>query len=501
MKLKQLYKNVALLAVPLMIMACGSSSTTTSSSTTSTSFPQGLALASPTASSSSSSSISLPLSVSDLSLSTVSSAATFSEKAAIYATILDAASDAVCQVELPDITEPTTSPDCYGPELEYENHPDASVDSPSGTLPTGDLGLWTSEASNNEACSAAKVNQLLDTASLNTDYVMLLGASMNCLMTRAGTAVPTTDGDSVDLTSELNTAIQTNNNTITVTSATVTNLADITDTDSTARDALLYTFTTEIVDGSTTTTVTSNMKHMPTATDNSTYKGKIWTQQVDDASGDPEAYTVKYEYASSTELNMQVISAAFPSSVSTFFDSDGDLDVTAGWNASMTNAIINLDPSTNYGDMSYAWQAGSGDDNARIFNVYTDATGGCGFFGFGDDFDTSTGALSDNTIDGFVCNWAGPDNDHSMASSSGLAQKQCMTYNSSTGIYEVDTSFENITYAPTNDCDSSGSLGIRLSSASAFDTTSITNDLVTLSSDSEFSSYTAPTEPDLPSSF
>ena len=51
--------------------------------------------------------------------------------------------------------------DCYGPQLAYVNHPyDNSSD---GTLPTGDLGIWTAYNNNTtqEACAAGQMNLLM----------------------------------------------------------------------------------------------------------------------------------------------------------------------------------------------------------------------------------------------------------------------------------------------------------------------------------------------------
>ena len=56
---------------------------------------------------------------------------------------------------------------CYGPELAYVNHP--SDNTSDGTLPTGDLGIWTpySDNSTQEACAAGQMNLLMKKTSKN----------------------------------------------------------------------------------------------------------------------------------------------------------------------------------------------------------------------------------------------------------------------------------------------------------------------------------------------
>lgn len=506
--MQQMRQGVCVLALMVLMSACSSSSTSTGTSSTTSSgveesFPVGFAVSSPTASGASSS-LSISASESpDLALSILADSS-YLEKVAAFEAIVAGTDTSACEVTLPVLTV-ADEPDCYGPALDFENHPDAGEsETDSGQLPTGDLGIWQDEDSNGTACTAAKINQLIDSTSNNTDYTMLMSASMVCLMELEGTELPSDDGDTVDLTTDLNEVIQVNNENTTITSAIITNLEDV-DDDGETRDVYLFTIISENDEGDETQYVTSNMKHMPTATDNSTYKGRIWTKLAanEEGSGDLDAFSVAYELASDSELNYQMLGANYQlvDEDADVFTSTGEVDVAGDWSGNFTNGIINMDPDTGLGDFSFAWQAGSGDDKARIFNGYTDTDGGCGFFGYGDEFDNDAGTLSDNVIDGFICNWAGPGNDHSMSTTEDLAQKQCMTRDELTGAFAVDDELSNITYAPTVDCDSAGVLGIKLEEEDEYDTTAITNDLVDLTEDEEFDAYSAPSEPDLPTGF
>ncbi|MFQ5559302.1 MAG: hypothetical protein ACE5FU_01775 [Nitrospinota bacterium] len=490
-----------------LLFGCGGSDKTDGTSIEdvdiSSGYPSGLAVASPTSSGSSlKPSFKVGQGSSALYAGTVEADATFAAKNAAYAAIIAGASAAACQVTLPPLTAGGAS-GCYGPALDYQNHPDGPPW--DGQLPTGDLGIWSSTQGGTEACTAAKINALIENTATKVDNQMLLAASMLCLMKRAGTALPLTDGASVTMTTELNTAIQVNNPSVTISLAKLENLANVTDS-GTSRDVFKLSITSSDSSGANVVS-TSFMKHMPTSSSNSTFKGRLWAELSGaSGAGDKDAYAILYEKASASSMKYRMVSAAYQgaTSATTIFDSDGDIDVTGGWTGNIAQGIINLDPSTGLGNFSYSWQAGTGDDKARIFNGFTQSASGCGFFGYGGRFDNTAGTRSDNVIDGFICNWAGPGNDHSMATTANKAQKQCMTVDSATGVFGVNLAKENITYSPTVSCNRTGTeplvFGTKLPDDASYDTTPVTNDLVDLTTDTDFTTgYTAPSAPVLPS--
>ena len=60
-----------------------------------------------------------------------------------------------CALKLEDFQVLATTPECYGPSIDFEGHPDASYAADEdGELPSGDLGIWK-EKEGSEARSAS----------------------------------------------------------------------------------------------------------------------------------------------------------------------------------------------------------------------------------------------------------------------------------------------------------------------------------------------------------
>lgn len=179
------------------------------------------------------------------------------------------------------------------------------------------------------------------------------------------------------------------------------------------------------------------------------------------------------------------------------FDAGGLLDYSSAWSGNATHAIFGFDPEDGSAHVSFAWQAGRNDDKARVFNVYVaqqdDGASGCGFFGYGSPFGDE--GPSGNEISTFVCNWAGPGNNHD--GKVGFAQKQCMS-RTAEGLFEPTSSA--ISYAPVNDCDSSEDPGFSYKVPGEVDylTEPLVDELVDLAADADYALYTAPTAPVTP---
>ena len=95
------------------------------------------------------------------------------------------------------------SVNCFGPELAYVNHP--SDNTTDGTLPTGDLGIWTaySDNSTEEACSVGQMNMLLSKVGRKVDLAMGITAMMICAAKNDGLKKPAVDGDALDVTASV----------------------------------------------------------------------------------------------------------------------------------------------------------------------------------------------------------------------------------------------------------------------------------------------------------
>lgn len=473
-------------------------------------YPKGLAVASLVAAAT-------PVAVrnqSTIQTVTFDSSLGYKDKVAHLNQILSGTTAAECAAILPNIT-PSAAPSCYGPTLYYQNHPNGSdapgFPGPFPQLPSGDLGIWNSTDTNGEACVAAKLNQLTTDLAKKEDMALLLGASMICLMKVSEKDLPETVSSSVDLTSELNSAISTNNSFTTITSASVERLADL---DSHPVYKISIAGTISILFSHMN--MTFNLKHMPTTSDNSTYQGRIWGSITGlPLTGDPRQanayFTLGYERTSSlVKSELHFTGTASTISESQAIGTDGSLNWSnimasnGTQSANIQHSILNVDPTTGTGSVSYSWQAGGGDSATRVFNAYTtsssNVTSGCGFFGFGEPFST-TGAPN-NSINKFICNWAGPGNNHAGLTS--YAQKQCMTQDLGMGHFVPNVSQENITYAPVNSCSVASGGTFQYGTSSNQDlwtktsSTAVTHNLIHIETDPDYANYSAPSAPHTP---
>ena len=215
--------------------------------------------------------------------------------------------------------------------------------------------------------------------------------------------------------------------------------------------------------------------------------------------GDSFSYSLTYERTDHLQVAVRGVSfQPVEGDPPDPFDAAGDLDYGVDWSGNATHAVFDIDLGTGDADVSFSWQAGNGDDKARVFNVFVDhddagEASGCGFFGYGSRFDGD--GPSDNTISTFICNWAGPGNFHD--GEIGYGQKQCMSTNTQ-GLFEPTMS--QIGYAPVNDCDSmeDPDFGYKLANEVDYVTDGIVNDLVELGADSDFADYDPPEPPSGP---
>jgi hypothetical protein len=478
---KYLSTCLALILMASMV-ACGSDSTTTSTDDTSTSiltnvFPSELSVSSPTAQTSSSSALSAS-SIEEITKSVASSS--YATKKAAVEALLAATTSSSCTFTL-NLSTDSSNASCYGPTMTYSNHPNATPakkddnttdDDPEdgdGTLPSNDLGIWRSTVDGStEACSAGQINKKVEGVANQVDSAILAFASMICLAQADGLTLPIV-GDTLDLTSVVSTGFSTNAIGLTITSASISRDAD-------AADGFTV-YTSNLVGTSGTQTVTARLKHVANS-DNSLYRGKLSftvanTTNADPqncttstATGETDAVSIAYEKSSATSLTYELHSGNFcgdsanPYASTTNFTVDPTKKLSStnqtGWANNFNVAKFNINPSDGAGNYQFAWQAGAGDGNTRVMNAFVDATGalptGRAYFGYGPDVESGAGA-----IDRMICNWAGPGAPATGSKTgSALAQRQLITQNSS-GIFTVDS--ENITYAPTNDCDSDGTDG------------------------------------------
>jgi hypothetical protein len=169
-------------------------------------------------------------------------------------------------------------------------------------------------------------------------------------------------------------------------------------------------------------------------------------------------------------LSFRAIRAKFASTISDtsyFYESGGELrkqnkndNSTSGWCADYNVVVANVD-SSGFGKVSYAWQAGPMDGYTRTFNIKTDNNSsdnqtGDAYFGFNPNPDDSSGSdYRSTSIDRMICNWAGPGNGPTSKAGVSKLQRQQLEYDSTNYVWKSAT--DNITFAPTTNCNFSTS--------------------------------------------
>lgn len=377
---------------------------------------------------------------------------------------------------------------CYGPQLAYQDHPDALDSNDDGTLPTGDLGIWVETQDSGEACAAAQLNARLTTVENRVLMSMIAMGGLILAYESDGNVWPDdiqTNTSSGDLSTVLN----------------AFGMSDV----SFQNAEIFYDVTNGQYEYELGLTVTRD------SADYDVYVSLIYDPQSDeedssfesvlnlliedefinpsdDCGDDLVTHNVSLHFQSQSEsdvrlqnreaslcghfdldtasvsngLTLSTIDESLSSAVTAMVlnpdtDPDGDATTLDGWQNNFAYFTADFNPSNMRGDYSYVWQAGPQDSHSRILNLgleVTDGTVGESYFGYGDTVDTLN---FDHLIKGFICNWAGPGNDHTLVEH---AQRQHITFNSSSELYEPSNSngsSSNITYAPTVSCEYDGS--------------------------------------------
>ncbi|MEY4763372.1 MAG: hypothetical protein RI907_45 [Pseudomonadota bacterium] len=370
---------------------------------------------------------------------------------------------------------------CFGPQMPYASHQDGSPT--SGTLPSGDLGIWKATEAG-EPCAAAQLNrQLTGVKNQYRQGMFLMAALRHAIGSTTGLALPT-GGTSVNATTAMATKLSSAAPGVTVNMATV----------SLNPDGSEYTYRLVISQGTGESAQQAEVVvyHRPGESD-SAFAGNlhITTSRLgnDMAFGCTDetvtvpsvglryrvatATTVRYELSGDT-LDFSARSANYCGApvedsldhmgdIATL-DSDRELDLTEdlggsathgsvkGWRGNASRFAGSLNKATQAGNFLYVWQAGNNDGRGRAFAVNatydsaTEARAMSAFYSY-----TSDGiGYTDGSMASLICNWAGPSNSHSV--SHNLFQSQTATLGASSTAWSAGTS--HIVYAPTNSCSS-----------------------------------------------
>jgi len=376
---------------------------------------------------------------------------------------------------------------CYGPSLAYSNHQDAGGGPGSGTLPGGDLGLWTEYQPGGQPCVAAQLNSRVAGVKAQTMQGLLLMAALRrTVAATTGLSMPAA-GATTDLTTQFESLLHGYTSfalwdvhaaSISLNSAGTTYSYRIAlSNGATGADARLGEVIMEHTPGSSTTSYEGLMHIAGFALSNDAAMGCD-----DEKDGTTNLFkvahvsTLRYE-RSSDDVTFGSRGANYcghPASTSSTdygaevasYTSGGELDpavaITAGqprnrgtskgWVGGFTRFAGDFGIETAAGDFLYAWQAGTGDDKSRMlavdmsYNATTDVHDMQGFFGFAADISTTDGDLL-----GMICNWAGPGNNHTPTAA---FQSQRASLDATATLFTVPAGGSKIVYAPTTSCSS-----------------------------------------------
>lgn len=214
-------------------------------------------------------------------------------------------------------------------------------------------------------------------------------------------------------------------------------------------------------------------RHIAGATENQ-YKG-LMRYQIEDhdpwggncgSSDVTRKGSLLYERTAETVFKVDSREADFCRHDTTWagFGSDDQLDPTYrlgsysnGWGNGYNSFVSNYDSSNKSGQYSYVWQAGAFDGHSRALQIDLNdhsPVDGEAYFGFAAQVYDPTATLGEKQ--GMICNWAAPGSTNMVQL---YAQRQFLTFNSTTNYFETTAGGSDITYAPTNNClyDGSGS--------------------------------------------
>lgn len=370
---------LSLILISLLSISCSNDSTTaatssSSSSSSTTAFPTSFAISSPTIGATAfSASLSEEESLAPFTTDTVSASDTIASKVEKLDAIVAASTAAECAVSLSLSSSGNAT--CYGPSLTYTGHPDGAP--ANGSLPGGDLGIWSSTGTGGEACAASQLNARMRGVSSYVDLGLFTMASVVCVLQTNSQSLPAL-GASVDLTSLMSGKLTINGTAATVTAASISRSS----TDSGGQPV----YTTSITaTQSSNLTYDIRLKHIPLESSNATYKGKVSVQvsnstgtrdgncQDSASQGTNEATSVTYEKSSSTNVRVMLKSAGFCSASADPYVSTTDftVDLTkvssggvpSGWGGNGNYVLAEYNPEAGTGTYYYGWQAGKGDGN------------------------------------------------------------------------------------------------------------------------------------------
>lgn len=310
-----------------------------------------------------------------------------------------------------------------------------------GSHPGGDSGmLVATEPSTGEACASATTNAYVSYAAQGVSISQDLFAAGLCLANLAGKDLPA-DGETLDLLATVGTDI---------TAVTFTTFSLSKGTDG-------YTLTAAGSSASKAFNITSVNSKTGT-----TDAGKVYGYYETDSFMGANYFSFIVSY-SKTDADASIeYQSARTTGHTAVNATTSTLDYALAGNQDMffiklqgkqTDADVD-------GSMLFAWQAGSMDSHARVFQSSVEGATGEAYFGYGPNLTDVANLTHYGEITGMVCDWAlttgGSTQSHvTQASTTNVnkAEKQTFTLTAGKFIPTVN----NISYAPHDTCNGHGS--------------------------------------------
>ena len=330
---------------------------------------------------------------------------------------------------------------CFGPSIYYSNNPDSTPGNQgfpvTGSFPGGALGIWQPADSNGQACAPAQLNVELSHVSAYTQFGLALAAEAEQL---AGSSFPANPGDSTDVSSAMQSLLQTAGVNATINQFTI------------SYDGTSYTYTANfsVVVSSVTTTGSVLLTQTPGASQYA-YSGLLSYKFDDGETNLPgeKAGTIYYQRNSQTSLDLRARLGLYATGSTPALDSNNELDPAGNWNGGMERFSASFDPTSPWLSGSYVQvdQPGKGNFSTVIFQTVINSDGtGASFFGNGDTIDhPDSNVIQFMDCDNFAPNLPSPLTLY--------AQYQPFQFDSNAGQYVPSSTLAaHIRYAPTLSC-------------------------------------------------
>jgi len=236
-----------------------------------------------------------------------------------------------------------TPPNCFGPAIEYQGHPDGTP--LTGSFSQGALSNWSNFTPAKEACAAAQFNYKLTeiryVADLGFDGIKLIFCAANLIEGRAKVSLPFAENDESDLTASINDLLIDQKIGGVIDSMTITRLADLDSNEVYETNFLMTRDDGSVID--------AKLRHIKVEQNNSLYKGKLSvsvTHAVDSDVDGVEAISVLYSKDIVNNMDLEIRSGLFPSSSTraTIFDANESLLAPVGSDSNYSWGIFSIDP-------------------------------------------------------------------------------------------------------------------------------------------------------------